>query len=438
MMRRSVVFAALLLVCASLFTTSSAAKAVATCKLIPTVDFGVPLGIKGTVTFHIDDTSAITQVTVSARIEGQLGNGQYGMHVHQYGDLTDLNKAESAGAHFVGQGSDVHGCPPNARHEGDMGNWTAENNVISQDKVLNLLTLNSEFSIVGLSVVLHSSFDNCTGLSGFSGDRLAACVIGVSNVDNNLAQNDQYTYQSAVAVLQPTSACALGACKGTVYFSVVNGGVSVIANVHGLVSGTVHGFHIHQYGDLTNPDGSSVGAHWNPNGRNHELPPTGPRHVGDMGNIQSYDSSGIAYYNLTSSNIPDIYTLLGRAVVIHADRDHGSGAGCDQAGTSGIKLMVGIIGLANQATVPADIPAGVVIDNDFQNEACVLPPSPLPSPSSYPKYNGDGEDTGGLKAGLAIGWVLVGLLVLIVIPGMIAFWYFKLRPLHGGETYALM
>jgi uncharacterized membrane protein len=45
-----------------------------------------------------------------------------------------------------------------------------------------------------------------------------------------------------------------------------------------------------------------------------------------------------------------------------------------------------------------------------------------------------GEDSSGLKAGLAIGWVLVGLLALVVIPGMIAYYWLKIRP-ATGEFY---
>jgi hypothetical protein len=137
--------------------------------------------------------------------------------------------------------------------------------------------------------------------------------------------------------------------------------------VAGLKAGAKHGFHIHQvseiylcllclfiysliltaqpiilqYGDLSLNDGTSAGAHWNPNGRNHELPGTNPRHVGDLvrpplllfhlyawtnqlhpwksiglqGNIQSFDANtGLGWYNFTDANIPNVYSLLGRSV----------------------------------------------------------------------------------------------------------------------------
>ena len=40
--------------------------------------------------------------------------------------------------------------------------------------------------------------------------------------------------------------------------------VEVIAQVEGLNPGAQHGFHIHEFGDLSNNDGTSCGGHYNP------------------------------------------------------------------------------------------------------------------------------------------------------------------------------
>lgn len=57
---------------------------------------------------------------------------------------------------------------------------------------------------------------------------------------------------------------------GTVYFSAEGDHVRVTGKVEGLTPGK-HGFHIHQFGDLTNGC-LSAGAHWNPEGKNHGAP----------------------------------------------------------------------------------------------------------------------------------------------------------------------
>jgi Cu-Zn family superoxide dismutase len=52
---------------------------------------------------------------------------------------------------------------------------------------------------------------------------------------------------------------------GTVKFSDADGGgVKVTADVDGLDPNTEHGFHVHEFGDATSPDGMSAGGHFNP------------------------------------------------------------------------------------------------------------------------------------------------------------------------------
>lgn len=56
--------------------------------------------------------------------------------------------------------------------------------------------------------------------------------------------------------------------------------------VDGLTPGN-HGYHIHQYGNLSNGC-QSTGAHYNPKGSKHGAPNEPTRHAGDMGKNSSY------------------------------------------------------------------------------------------------------------------------------------------------------
>jgi Cu/Zn superoxide dismutase len=73
--------------------------------------------------------------------------------------------------------------------------------------------------------------------------------------------------------------------QGTVTFIQEGSAVRVIADVSGLTPGK-HGFHIHEFGDLTAQDGSSLGGHLNPYNSMHGGPDDKVRHLGDLGNLE--------------------------------------------------------------------------------------------------------------------------------------------------------
>src|ERR1700734_3260246 len=72
----------------------------------------------------------------------------------------------------------------------------------------------------------------------------------------------------AVASLSPTKGNDV---SGTVTFTKVDGGVKIVADVTGLTPGS-HGFHIHEFGDCSAPDGASAGGHFNPTHMQHGGP----------------------------------------------------------------------------------------------------------------------------------------------------------------------
>lgn len=93
-------------------------------------------------------------------------------------------------------------------------------------------------------------------------------------------------------------------------------------------------------------------------------------------------SSSLYYYEHSSQNLT-FDDMIGRAIVVHAGVDGGSGAFCDQAGSSGARLFHCVVGLrhSNLQSFP-DLPttefenAGAVT---FTPTACPAPPTAAPS-----------------------------------------------------------
>ena len=74
--------------------------------------------------------------------------------------------------------------------------------------------------------------------------------------------------------------------KGTVVFTedLESNCVIIDINLQGLYKNALHGFHVHEAGDLTDHC-ESMCAHFNPYGKKHGCPGMKERHVGDLGNI---------------------------------------------------------------------------------------------------------------------------------------------------------
>jgi Cu-Zn family superoxide dismutase len=138
--------------------------------------------------------------------------------------------------------------------------------------------------------------------------------------------------------------------KGTVIFTedIKNGCVHIDIDLYGLKKKALHGFHVHEAGDLTDKC-ESLCAHFNPYGKNHGCPGVKERHVGDLGNLQT-DASGCAKYRMTDDLIKLRGTkanILGRGLIIHADPDD-CGLGGDEVslknGNAGKRIACAIIG----------------------------------------------------------------------------------------------
>ncbi|CAF4164193.1 unnamed protein product [Rotaria sp. Silwood2] len=83
---------------------------------------------------------------------------------------------------------------------------------------------------------------------------------------------------------------------GVVEFEQNGDTVVMTGKIEGLGENTQHGFHIHEFGDVSNGC-TSAGTHFNPHKKQHAGPDDADRHVGDLGNVQS-DAHGVVTLNI--------------------------------------------------------------------------------------------------------------------------------------------
>jgi Cu-Zn family superoxide dismutase len=144
----------------------------------------------------------------------------------------------------------------------------------------------------------------------------------------------------AVAVIQPIAGFT---GSGVIHFTQQDQGVHVVATIKDFHPGK-HGFHIHEYGDLSAADLSSLGGHFNPTGQTHGGPGTEHHHAGDLGNvIIGDDGQGQVDEMISGLTLTGDTGIIGRSVVIHEGEDDMS---TDPAGNSGKRIAAGVIGVA--------------------------------------------------------------------------------------------
>lgn len=153
--------------------------------------------------------------------------------------------------------------------------------------------------------------------------------------------SEAHASHTASAELAPTQG---NETKGNVTFSVVDGRVHVKGQISGLTPNTEHGFHIHETGDCSAPDGASAGGHFNPSTEDHGSVAATPHHGGDMPNIKS-DAQGNAVVDAnvsTNVNIGkgDGFDIIGRGLIVHADADDYK---TQPTGNAGARLACAVI-----------------------------------------------------------------------------------------------
>ncbi len=144
-----------------------------------------------------------------------------------------------------------------------------------------------------------------------------------------------------------------GKIKGCVkFYEMDDNSVWIDIDLSGLKKNALHGFHVHESGDLTNKC-ESMCAHFNPFGKNHGCPGMKERHVGDLGNLET-DKNGCAKYAIKDSMIKlrgSKANIIGRGLIVHADPDD-CGMGGNEAslinGNAGKRIACAIIGYSQE------------------------------------------------------------------------------------------
>ena len=141
----------------------------------------------------------------------------------------------------------------------------------------------------------------------------------------------------ATVKLAPT---ANQTARGEVTFTAESGGVHVVGTFSGLVYGE-HGFHVHEKGDCSAPDGTSAGGHFNPASKPHGARDAAARHAGDLGNLKA-DPYGLARVDFVDAtlSLSGADSIVGRAVIIHEKADDFT---TQPTGNAGARQACGVI-----------------------------------------------------------------------------------------------
>jgi Cu-Zn family superoxide dismutase len=146
--------------------------------------------------------------------------------------------------------------------------------------------------------------------------------------------------KKAICVLTPTKNSKV---SGVVTFTLKNDAIEITGEINGLTPG-LHGFHVHEFGDMNSPDGTATGGHFNPEKEKHGGPHDADRHVGDLGNIEA-DGGGKVTLQITDKLIQlyGKHSIIGRGLIVHAKADD---LKTQPTGDAGGRVAQGVIGVA--------------------------------------------------------------------------------------------
>ena len=145
----------------------------------------------------------------------------------------------------------------------------------------------------------------------------------------------------ALAASTQLSARSGSMVSGPVRLKQIRDQIEVKVIVTGLARNQEHGFHVHEKGDCTAPDGMSAGGHFNPTAKPHG-PHDAEHHAGDMPALKS-DANGRAEATFMLSGVTlteGPTSIVGRSVIVHRDPDDYK---TQPTGNSGARIACGVI-----------------------------------------------------------------------------------------------
>jgi Cu-Zn family superoxide dismutase len=142
-----------------------------------------------------------------------------------------------------------------------------------------------------------------------------------------------------------------GRVSGQVTFEEIGRKIKIQVELSGLKKNALHGFHIHEAGDLSDTC-QSMCAHFNPYNKTHGCPGKKERHAGDLGNLETNAKGEVRM--IMEDNVIKLSgkaCILGRGLVIHADPDDcgfGETKESKITGNSGKRIACAVIGISKE------------------------------------------------------------------------------------------
>jgi Cu-Zn family superoxide dismutase len=158
--------------------------------------------------------------------------------------------------------------------------------------------------------------------------------------ENSQLQTEEANIETALVILYPTEG---NETNGQVIFTKMEDGrIKVNAEVYNLTPGK-HGFHVHEFGDCSSPDGKSAGGHFFTDHDNHGPLEDHKTHVGDLGNLEA-NADGIAKATFITDKLSfsGKNSIIGRGIIVHEGEDDTK---TQPTGGAGARVACGVIGI---------------------------------------------------------------------------------------------